>query len=646
MAETEDRPSDEFQPRRWRRILLVSAAVLVLLVGVLTAVYLLVTRDPQKTLRSHLRKAGEFAKQNKHAEAITFYRKALVLAPDDEGIRRIIASSYVKLGKIPEAITEYTEYLHRKPDDRNGQLVLARLYLLSRNIYEAKRITDDILRMDPNDIGALTVRAQAHAREEQFDLAAEDLQKIISLAPGWAPAYVAMATLELKGRDPEEAEQYLKRAVAASPADIGAVMELARFYTAQKRLAEAEATLLTAIQDNPRNEEARLAFASFLSYIGRFDEALAQYGRILDEQPENVPAIAGSVGANLSKNDIPSTAPLIERLLKTKDGRVPGLYYRGLVGLLREKIDEAIKDLTLVAAENREHAPVQYLLGLAHLRKNDVKEARAHLARALQIEPNLIAAQLALADLLMATGSLTEAVAEAEDILKKQADNLGALLIAGQGYLLQRAPEKAEPYLEKSVEVDKRSVFGRLVLARIYRERGGEAEALKAYQEVIEINPNLAIPYFLVGTLYDDTRDYAKAIEHYKKAVEKDPTFPAALNNLAYAYAEHGGDLDEAQRIIEPLTGRFPKQHSIQDTFAWVLFKKGMYSDSLKILEGIAAAKREERPLIAYHYAFALYKNNRPNEARAEFEKVLPKIEDEEQKRQIELILSEIAART
>ncbi len=648
MSEEHEATTDESPPRRWGLILLLGVGGLVLLVAIASALYLFVLRDPQKALESYLKKASAFARENKHAEAIFFFRKALVLSPDDGRIRMAIARAYVLLNDIPKAISEYREYLQRKPDDTAAQLGLGQLYLSSRNVYEAERIAESILRLNPNDINALSLRARCNVLDKRLDLAAETLQSIVRLAPGFADPYIQLArVIELKDRDVKGAEEYLKRGLEANPRDARAVIALGQFYAAYNRLAEAEAVFRGAVERDPKNATARVAYAAFLAErMGRYDEGLVQYQRALDEDPKNVPALVGSVVAALSKNDFSSAMEFTRRLLKIEAARLPGLYCRGLVKLLEGKADEAIKDLLRVASEDPNHARAQYLLGLAYATKNDLKEAKARLVRARQIDPTFTAAQLVLAEIVMAAGSPAEGIAEAEDILKRQANNVHALVIAGRGYLLQRSPEKAQPYFEKWAEIDKESVDARMVLAAVYRETGREVQALRAYEEIIAINPNLASPFYLLGTLYYGTQDYEKAIENYRKALEKEPGYPPAINNLAYTYAEHGGDLDEAQRLIEPVAARFPKQASIQDTFAWVLLKKNMYSESLRILEGIPREKRDERPLVAYHYGLALHRNKRDSEARVELEKVLPKMEDEAKRKEIEQILSEIRTRT
>ena len=645
MSEENGTIRDDLPPRRWGKLLLIGGGVVLLLISVAAAVYFLLIRDPRETAREHLRKAVEFAKAGKHSEAVLFYRRALQLEPDNEDIRRALAGSYLHLDELPKAITEYKEYLRRKPEDRRAQLFLAGLYLRSGNVYEAKGITDDILRVSPEDVTALILRAECHRRENRSELETADLEQVIRLAPGWAPAYMALADLQMLDRDPVKAEQLLRQAVAASPGDLDPVVKLAQFYASQNRIAEAEAILLQTAQENPDRDDVRRAHGDFLILVRRYDEALVQYQQALSLE-ESVPALVGCVVVNIYKKDVKSARGYEERLLKVKDGRVPGLYYRGLLNLMEGKPEEAIRDLLEVAKVDEKNAAVQYLLGVAHLSQKNFKEGKARFGRALQIAPAFLEAQLVLADLLLATGETAEAVAGAEEVLKMQADNVPALLIAGQGHILLQSPQEAEPYLQRVAELEKESAFARMVLARVYLETGKQGDALRACEEAIQLNPNLSIARFLLGSLHEEMGEYQRAVEEYERAVEIEPILPAAANNLAYAYAEHGGDLDKAQGLIEPMTAKYPNQHSFRDTLAWVLFKKEMYSDALRILESIPAESREQRPLIGYHYGLALYKNDRISEARGEFEKLLPKITDEGKRKEIQEILGQMEGRT
>ena len=71
-----------------------------------------------------------------------------------------------------------------------------------------------------------------------------------------------------------------------------------------------------------------------------------------------------------------------------------------------------------------------------------------------------------------------------------------------------------------------------------------QAEALAAYQEVLEFQPNHAAAHINLGTLYYNRQDFASAEKHYRAALEADPRY-------ALAYFDLGNVLDETGRVQE-----------------------------------------------------------------------------------------------
>ena len=49
-----------------------------------------------------------------------------------------------------------------------------------------------------------------------------------------------------------------------------------------------------------------------------------------------------------------------------------------------------------------------------------------------------------------------------------------------------------------------------------------------------------------LAIIYDSQKKYDKAKEYYQKVLKINPRFAPAQNNLAYLYAETGGNIDEA----------------------------------------------------------------------------------------------------
>ena len=107
-----------------------------------------------------------------------------------------------------------------------------------------------------------------------------------------------------------------------------------------------------------------------------------------------------------------------------------------------------------------------------------------------------------------------------------------------------------------------------------------------------------------------------KAREHYKKALELDPEFGAAANNLAWLMAEEeGGDLGEAMRLALVAKEQFPEDPYIADTLGWVHYKRQSYGLALTQLVQ-AANGLPDNMTVQYHLALALKANDRHDEAR------------------------------
>lgn len=72
---------------------------------------------------------------------------------------------------------------------------------------------------------------------------------------------------------------------------------------------------------------------------------------------------------------------------------------------------------------------------------------------------------------------------------------------------------------------------------------GAHAQALKAYQKVLELNPQSALTYNNLGNAYEALGDHAQAISSYRKGIAIDPGIGEVYFNLANTYAAAGNKL-------------------------------------------------------------------------------------------------------
>ena len=182
-----------------------------------------------------------------------------------------------------------------------------------------------------------------------------------------------------------------------------------------------------------------------------------------------------------------------------------------------------------------------------------------------------------LAELYARTGRIKDAVLEAQDILKRDGNNLEAHRLLGRIYLrslgdMQSGTQSQEilklaiEQYEQIVRLDPKSVEDHLLLGRLYRLNNDLVKAENEFKTAVKIQPESeeavtalsilyneegdtsraldvlnAFPegarsaklYSALGYTYEQTKSYKKAIEAYQKAVDLDHDNLDSVRGLA-----------------------------------------------------------------------------------------------------------------
>jgi tetratricopeptide (TPR) repeat protein len=142
------------------------------------------------------------------------------------------------------------------------------------------------------------------------------------------------------------------------------------------------------------------------------------------------------------------------------------------------------------------------------------------------------------------------------------------------------------------------------------------------YKKVLEKNPNLAPTHMMLGTIYEMEKDYTQAEEHYRKALEVDPEFGAAANNLAYHLATRTDQYDAALQYAKKAKERFPEDPGVMDTLGFAYYKKELYGNAVN--EFIDSLKQiPDNPIVRYHLGLAYNKKGNIELARKELSRAL-----------------------
>jgi tetratricopeptide (TPR) repeat protein len=137
-------------------------------------------------------------------------------------------------------------------------------------------------------------------------------------------------------------------------------------------------------------------------------------------------------------------------------------------------------------------------------------------------------------------------------------------------------------HLKKAVSLaDKASNGERLLILGTEAGANGDQVKQKDYlEQLVAAYPNDERGHFTLGGFYFGQQDYAKAIEHYKKATELDPKYSGAFNILGYAYRQ-SGDYASAEQAFKKYTELIPNDPNPYDSYAELLLKMGRFDESI-----------------------------------------------------------------
>src|ERR1700683_2203725 len=224
------------------------------------------------------------------------------------------------------------------------------------------------------------------------------------------------------------------------------------------------------------------------------------------------------------------------------------------------------------------------LAGVYGNRSEYVVKAIDFYKQALKLDPGASFLFEELTDLYIQSGRLKDAVTEAEDILKREPNNLDAHRILGriytrmigdsqQGKINEEMLRAATGQYEKIVAKDPKDMESWLTLGRLYRYARNSVDAEKAYTQALALDPNNEDALTGLAIVYSDVGDTKKAIEKLQAVTNKDPN-PRTLAALASAY-EQLHDNRSAAEVLRKALDLDPENSRVKRSLAYNLLNSG-----------------------------------------------------------------------
>lgn len=153
------------------------------------------------------------------------------------------------------------------------------------------------------------------------------------------------------------------------------------------------------------------------------------------------------------------------------------------------------------------------IYGRAEYATKAIQEYRS----AIENDPDSEYLNAGLAELYAKTGRIRDAVVEAQDIIKRDPNNLEARKLLGRIYLRSLGDLQSGTQSQEVLKL-----------------------AIEQFQQIVRLEPKSVDSHLLLGRLYRLDNDLVKAESEFKTAIEIQPDSEEAVTSLAYLYNEEG----------------------------------------------------------------------------------------------------------
>ncbi|WP_419662667.1 tetratricopeptide repeat protein [Desulfosarcina variabilis] len=626
----------------------------------------------------YLMLASAFARNDNLAQTGALLARGVAAHPDNIGLNLGMVQYCLRTGQSEAAERGLKKIIALAPDQPVHRFNLAQFYFSQDRADDARALIADMVAGDPGNVqlrlGAAQLLSENAALRQAETLLADGIQA----APGNTAMHLALADVQINDNRPQAALETLKAFVTLAekkddPAAIKAKTGMARAYLAMRRTDDARRCIDGVLGGSPDNVDARFLNGSIRLLEGNASAAVSDFRTVIDERREFIPAYLGLASAHLMDASPTMALDVLKRALEIKptDKQVRRAMARVYVNAddraaaqdqLRRIVADHPADLRaqvelgdfLFAGGKQADAERVYLAVVRDFPEQPEGYLRLHrLYRMKGISENgLTLLETGLARNPQSGPLVSKLVKDHVDHDRMDAareacrrfmaaggEKALGLNLLGFVHLSSGQYAEAEKALLQSIDRQPLNPTIHENLARLYLLQGKKDQAVSNLEATLAKLPEARSTYLTLAQIHYQDGDYAAAMDVFKRALDRNPDFVSAMNNLAFLMsvtARDANDFNQAMDMAQRALARRPDDPSILDTVGWLYYRLGDYAKALPPLEQ-ALARAPDSEEILSHMGILLYQLGRENEARQTLEKALagdhafPAREDAEQ---------------
>jgi tetratricopeptide (TPR) repeat protein len=612
-------------------------------------------RIDSRSVRAHVLHAHALAGLERTGQALAAIQEAIALDPTRGDTYAELGMFQFSTGSFEQGESNLKKAAEAQPPSSHAQLTLASLYWAQGRLADAEHYLKRAVAIDPADARASRALAAFYLGSERTAEAEHHLKNVaertgtVQARLALADYYVAMnrlpdasATLEpmaasanVEGFDEArsriaavtysqgrtaEAHRLIDDTLARAGKSSRALLTKANFLLAEQRLEDAKVRLEAAVAADERSIPARFALAAL--YAARHENELAarEYNEILRIDPASVPATMELARLNLAVGRADVAAQLAQQAADARPNLDSALLLaRTLVG--KGEISRAETVLRPYLA-GTSRADVLTLAGGIYVGIGESDRGRELLERAARLDPQDPAPVESLVTLDLRAGNVARARSLVDQRLARTPKDSRLLVLSARTYGAGGDLNRMIALLRSAIAADESNTTAYAMLGQLYASQGKLDDALREFERVVARDPKSVSALTMTASLLETMGRTDEAIKRYSRVLELDPRAPVAANNLAWLYADSNRSLDVALSLAQIAKERLPEAADVNDTLAWIYYRKDLPDMALPPLR-LAAERAPENAMYQFHLGLVYLKTGDVETARESLERAL-----------------------
>lgn len=498
--------------------------------------------------------------------AFELYGRCLEIYPGSAAVLYELSQFYMFLGQEQKGEEALKQAVRRDDGNFWYKQTLASYYQQKQDWLKAVTVYEDMAQIFPARLEPLLSLADLYGRTKSYDRLVAVLDRIE----------------ELDGKSEQIS------------------MEKFRAYLQMDNMEKAFGEIQSLTDEYPYDMRYRTVMGDMYLSVGRNDEALKVYSEILKEEPDYAPAMI-SLASYYQKTGQDSLYAVQTDSILVNENVEPGVKMNFMRQLIL-KSEQTDRDSTKIIGlfekmmgRKQTTADVAMLYAQYLISKKMEKESVPVLDRVLSIDPENKPARLQLLSYAISRNDPDEVIRVAEPALVYSPDAMEFYYYLGMAHYQKEQTDKALEVFRKGVQqINEKSDKGIAsdfysILGDLYHQREMKAEAYAAYDSSLVYNP--------------------KNIN--------------TLNNYAYYLSVERTDLDKAEEMSFITVKEEPENATYLDTYAWILFEKGRYTEARIYIEQAMRNGGDKSQVIVEHCGDIYFKLGEKEKAVEMWKKAL-----------------------